>query len=165
MAQPRSQMVARTNNASIAQAGGKSGSRALTATPARHGHPGNAAPRRDAWPHLLQPKLTISHPNDIYEQEADRVADRVMRMPDPASARSSIDPTPIRALSLQRRCAECEDEELQRKTQNPHAETSNAGLDTVAATLRQSGRPLDATARSFFEPRNPARFENQCEYN
>lgn len=32
---------------------------------------------------LLQAKLTVSRPDDMYEQEADRVADRVMRMPDP----------------------------------------------------------------------------------
>ncbi len=31
----------------------------------------------------IQPKLTIGQPNDIYEQEADRVADQVMRMPEP----------------------------------------------------------------------------------
>jgi len=31
----------------------------------------------------LQAKLKISQPNDIYEQEADRVADQVMRMPEP----------------------------------------------------------------------------------
>ena len=31
---------------------------------------------------LLQAKLTISHPQDVYEQEADRVADQVMRMPE-----------------------------------------------------------------------------------
>jgi hypothetical protein len=34
-------------------------------------------------PPLLQPKLKISQPNDKYEQEADRVADQVMRMPEP----------------------------------------------------------------------------------
>ncbi|MDJ0801667.1 MAG: hypothetical protein QNI89_06920 [Desulfobacterales bacterium] len=31
----------------------------------------------------LQTKLTIGAPNGIYEQEADRVADEVMRMPEP----------------------------------------------------------------------------------
>lgn len=31
----------------------------------------------------IQPKLTIGKPNDKYEQEADRVADQVMKMPDP----------------------------------------------------------------------------------
>jgi hypothetical protein len=29
----------------------------------------------------LQAKLTVSQPGDVYEQEADRVADQVMRMP------------------------------------------------------------------------------------
>lgn len=31
----------------------------------------------------LQPKLTIGAPDDIYEQEAERVADEVMRLPEP----------------------------------------------------------------------------------
>ena len=33
----------------------------------------------------IQTKLTVSQPGDPYEQEADRVAAQVMRMPDPAS--------------------------------------------------------------------------------
>jgi len=32
---------------------------------------------------LLQAKLKVSESNDIYEQEADRVAERIMRMPEP----------------------------------------------------------------------------------
>jgi hypothetical protein len=35
----------------------------------------------------FQPKLTIGQPNDKYEQEADRVADEVMRMPEPGVQR------------------------------------------------------------------------------
>ncbi len=35
----------------------------------------------------FQPKLTIGQPNDKYEQEADRVADEVMRMPEPGLQR------------------------------------------------------------------------------
>jgi len=31
----------------------------------------------------VQPKLTVGRPNDKYEQEADSVAERVMRMPGP----------------------------------------------------------------------------------
>jgi len=38
-------------------------------------------------PPLIQPKLTINQPNDRYEQEADRVADLVMRMPEPRMQR------------------------------------------------------------------------------
>lgn len=33
---------------------------------------------------VIQAKLGIGRPNDIYEREADRVADQVMRMPDTA---------------------------------------------------------------------------------
>ena len=31
---------------------------------------------------VIQAKLTINKPNDFYEQEADRVAEQVMRMPE-----------------------------------------------------------------------------------
>ncbi len=35
---------------------------------------------------MIQPKLTIGQPNDKYEQEADRIADQVMRMPEPVGS-------------------------------------------------------------------------------
>ncbi len=38
---------------------------------------------------LIQTKLIVGQPDDIYEQEADRVADQVMRMPEPDVQRSS----------------------------------------------------------------------------
>jgi hypothetical protein len=37
----------------------------------------------------MQAKLTVGQPGDTYEQEADRVADQVMRMPDPSVQRKS----------------------------------------------------------------------------
>ncbi|MDB4582355.1 DUF4157 domain-containing protein [Draconibacterium sp.] len=49
----------------------------------------------------IQTKLTIGQPNDKYEQEADRVADQVMRMPEPPQ--------------IQRTCSSCQDEEIQTK--------------------------------------------------
>jgi hypothetical protein len=153
MTQLRSAAVARANTPAAAQAGGKSGSRAVAATPALHRHPSNTVPRRGEWPPLLQAKLTVGRPGDLYEQGADRVADEVMRMPDPAVATSGVDPTPIRALSLQRRCAKCEEEALQRHPQHPETGTESSGLDSVARVLRQGGRPLDPAARGFFEPR------------
>jgi hypothetical protein len=54
-------------------------------------------------PSVVQPKLTVGAPGDQYEQEADRVADQVMSMPDAA--------TP----DLIQREAAPEDEELQTK--------------------------------------------------
>jgi hypothetical protein len=42
---------------------------------------------------LLQAELTINKPNDIYEQEADRVADPVMRRPEKGADNNEIDST------------------------------------------------------------------------
>ena len=44
---------------------------------------GNQAVSRLMKSGALQAKLRIGQPGDVYEQEADRVADAVMRMPEP----------------------------------------------------------------------------------
>jgi Domain of unknown function (DUF4157) len=51
----------------------------LKALPSRMAQPAASAP---VLHEMIQAKLTIGAPNDRYEQEADRMADRVMRMPD-----------------------------------------------------------------------------------
>jgi hypothetical protein len=50
---------------------------------------------------FLQAKLKVNQPGDKYEQEADRVADLVMRMPAPVKPSTGVPP------SLQRKCAAC----------------------------------------------------------
>lgn len=78
----------------------------------------------------VQPKLTVSAPDDEYEREADRVADNVMRMSDSHVAqmfdeeqeelpgKSNIVQTkPINPLYIQRLCSECENE-IQKKSNN-----------------------------------------------
>jgi hypothetical protein len=58
--------------------------RTMAASPADPDwHTGRAAVRQILRGPRLQAKLTIGAPDDIYEQEADRVADEVMRMPEP----------------------------------------------------------------------------------
>ncbi len=42
---------------------------------------------------VIQAKLTINNPNDIYEQEADQVAEQVIRMPDKGDDGNKIDST------------------------------------------------------------------------
>jgi hypothetical protein len=56
---------------------------------------------------LVQPKLTVNPPGDRYEQEADEMADQVMRMPEPKPTAESVT-DPIQPLSIQRKCTECE---------------------------------------------------------
>jgi Domain of unknown function (DUF4157) len=58
---------------------------------------------------VIQPKLTINQPNDIYEQEADAMADKVMRMPDPSINDNLFFKRSVSAI--QRKCAHCEEEE------------------------------------------------------
>ena len=73
---------------------------------------GNQAVQRIIKSGALKAKLKISQPNDIYEQEADRVAEQVMRMPDPV---------------IQRKCAKCDEDEkkvLQAKELPGQASTS-----------------------------------------
>lgn len=50
---------------------------------------GNQAVQRLLQSRHIQAKLTIGAPNDKYEQEADRVADQVMRMPEPKVQRQT----------------------------------------------------------------------------
>lgn len=49
---------------------------------------------------LIQAKLSVSQPNDAYEQEADRVADTVMRMPNLIVQRQPSEEETIQAASI-----------------------------------------------------------------
>lgn len=85
----------------------------------------------------LQAKLWINEPDDVYEQEADRVAEQVMRMPDAEVTRQR---RTVGAPLVQRR-----------------ATTAGAGVTEAPASVRDvlnsPGLPLDAATRAFFEPR------------
>ena len=106
----------------------------------------------------VQPKLSINSPGDVYEQEADAMADKVMRMKTPSS-QSFFKPAPS---SVQRKCQHCEDEDkmLHRK-ENSSAETrGNASLNNYVNSLGASGQSLSAASRQFFEPRFGHDFSN-----
>lgn len=99
---------------------------------------------------FFQPKLTINNPNDKYEQEADVISDKVMRMEQPFIQQKTL---PI--SSLQRKCAHCEEEEkkMQRKEMTGGKITADNSLGNYVSTLSNSGQPLPNEARSFYEPR------------
>lgn len=97
-----------------------------------------------------QPRLTIGNSCDVHEQEADRVAKLVMRMPDRQPQRACcprVGKCP-RCWKGQRR-----HENLQTKLRQP-CKTPTTGVPSiVGVTLRSPGEPLDAGTRTFFEPR------------
>lgn len=90
-------------------------------------------------PKRVQAKLTINQPGDRYEQEADHVAQQVMRMTE--------------ASPITRQAPSPDAPRVQRK----HVDTSGLGqaeaTPTVHEVLRSPGAPLDAGTRAFMEPR------------
>jgi hypothetical protein len=89
----------------------------------------------------VRTKLEISAPGDQFEQDADRMAEQVMRITEPHH------PTPAFARAhdsnaqVQRKYADSADEE-----QQPASEDLESGL-------RGGGQPLSESVRRFFEPR------------
>ncbi len=83
----------------------------------------------------IQAKLKVGPANDIYEQEADRVTDQVMRMPD---------------LSADNRNYPDIGSDIQRMNTGESGNTSSG----ANLNLKEGGgRPLSLTTRSFMEPR------------
>jgi peptidoglycan hydrolase-like protein with peptidoglycan-binding domain len=121
---------------------------------------------RHQLPARIQTKLTIGEPGDKYEQEADRVADQVMRMPDPVDKQFQPYATLDQQPSIQRFCPESE-EEVQRQAMEEEEEevpsgiamlplvagSSSGGVEAYTQTLGRGGRPLPDSLRPFFESR------------
>ncbi|MEX0268913.1 hypothetical protein AB3R30_07215 [Leptolyngbyaceae cyanobacterium UHCC 1019] len=82
---------------------------------------------------ILQPKLTVSEPGDIYEQEADRVAEQVMKMPSPAS------------IIQQEPLLEGKEEQVQAKRPVISPKTSIFGKVANNSTLLQRRHPRGAS--------------------
>jgi hypothetical protein len=106
----------------------------------------------------LQRKLMVNIPGDAYEQEADHVAEQVIRMPEPQLQRT--DP---RGGG----CPQCErNEGVQRqdRLRTDHMQTSNpeqvAAPPIVHEVLATPGHPLDSVTRAFMEPRFGRDFSN-----
>ncbi|MGK6352093.1 eCIS core domain-containing protein [Parapedobacter sp. DT-150] len=130
---------------------------------------------------FFQPKLTVSAPNDRYEQEADAMADRVMRMAGPLSGDARfLSPavTPVQRKCkhceeeekrqqlqtgerVQRKCAKCEEEEhVHRKENGTAAPQVDEGFENYVSSLGGRGQALPQAERSFFESRFNRDFSN-----
>ncbi len=141
--------------ASVKRAAARSGQATLPGVPSQVGREGRPQVRRILQSPEIQPKLTVGPPGDEFEQEADRVADQVMRMPD--SVPASAAPTPPR---IQRKCTACEEEQREEQVQRVPGDSGGQGAPMVTpevesgvGSLQGGGRPLADAARAFFEPR------------
>jgi hypothetical protein len=101
---------------------------------------------------FVQAKLTVNEPGDIYEQEADTMAEKVMR-----SSKVTKPVTGLIGKSLQRKCAHCDEEEKRKKPVMRKADSGNSGMSvssSFAASLSASkggGSSLPHASRSFME--------------
>lgn len=103
---------------------------------------------------IIQPKLTVGAVGDPLEHEADAMADKVMRMPEPNL--------------IQRKCTHCEEEEAQRKPlfsfiQRKAGETnhtvSNAVHNQIQST-KGGGSTIPSATKTFMEIRFGNDFSN-----
>ncbi|MGB3459402.1 MAG: DUF4157 domain-containing protein [Halobacteriota archaeon] len=128
----------------------------------------------------IQAKLKVGQPGDIYEQEADRVADQVMRMPEPQVQRQSEEEeeliqtkplaeqiTPLVQRQVEEEAEEEEEEKkkeeeeiLQAKETPSHVPEVTPDLESRIHSLRGGGQSLPESARSFLEPRFGYDFSN-----
>ena len=119
----------------------------------------------------VQTKLTIGQPGDKYEQEADRIAEQVMRVPEPQvqlqmdedeealqTKRIGNSMTPF----VQRQIGPDEEGAIsvQRKEMPEQVSTMTPELTTRIQNLRGNGQPLSKETRNFFEPRFGYDFSN-----
>jgi hypothetical protein len=108
---------------------------------------------------FFQPKLTVNQPNDVYEQEADAMADRVMRMAAPDHHENAF--FKPAADNIQRKCQHCEEEEkVQRKENSGDNADGSYQLDSYVGSLGSSGQAMPESSRQFFEPRFGRDFSN-----
>jgi len=143
---------------------------------------GNQAVQRLIRSPFIQAKLQISTPGDRFEQEADRVADTVMRMSSSQeSVATSISQPQISRIQrtcaacekeagvVQRACKSChggpleENEPLQREATEENSDEMLQGADgqlhasegaqSQINNLKGGGQPLSPSLRSYFEPR------------
>ena len=125
---------------------------------------GNQAVQRLMKSGALQAKLRIGQPGDKYEQEADRVADEVMRMPEPEMQRQveeeeeeilQTKPLVDQITPLVQRQVEEEDEEemLQAKSREDATSEVPNDLESHINAIKGGGRPMAESERAYFEPR------------
>ena len=103
---------------------------------------------------MVQPKLTVNTPGDQYEQEADAIADGVMRMPVSKTKEKPV--TGMIGRSVQRECTKCEEEEKKKRIMRK--ESAGSGGLSVSSTFssflnasKGGGKPLPQATRGFME--------------
>lgn len=112
-----------------------------TAATARFAYDFSRIPVFARTPVKVQPKLTVNTPGDAYEQEANRVADQIIRAAESQTAEgrraAHVSPMPVALAG----------------SSGHGPDAVPAALDLVQPALRDPGSPLDPPSRRFMEER------------
>lgn len=125
---------------------------------------GNRIVQRALWSLLIQAKLDVSRPEDRAEQEADRVADAVMRSGADLGERVGVTDESTRLAQASSLGPEVDRPHEQDELHDEVAATRmvaeegqegevGAALEARIKYLSGVGKPLDELTRAFFEPR------------
>lgn len=109
---------------------------------------GNQAVQRLVRSGAIRAKLRVNGPGDLYEQEADRVAEQVMRMSDPIANGRKVNSGQL----------EEEEEILQTREASGGTSEVSPNIEAQINSVRGGGQPLPKSVRNFFEPRFGADF-------
>lgn len=101
----------------------------------------------------IQPKLSVNEPNDVYEQEADTMADHILLSPEASVTSQSFFKPAI--TGLQRKCHDCEEEDkkLLRKAGSSNTLNNGPELDQYVSSLNTGGQALSNGDQQFFGSR------------
>jgi len=136
----------------------------------RFGHDFSKINLHPATPQVEEPRVKINQPGDKYEQEANRLADRVMRTPDPAkngqrkSGKHEKEDEELQeqiplisnvSSTIQRQISETyKEEEIKRRLESFGVfPTIASQIASYVHSLQGSGQPIPQNIRAFFEPR------------
>ena len=146
----------------------------------------------DFFAPAIQMKMAVSKPGDKLEQEADRMADKVMRMPSPGKEeklqrapdeklqKAAVPEEKVRKKEedklqkAEEKVQKKEDEKLQKapaskeKLQRKGSDSApsvNANLQSAIQNRSGGGQPLSSDVRSYMEPRFNADFSNVRVHN
>jgi hypothetical protein len=97
---------------------------------------------------LVQTKLSVSKPADPLEKEADRAAEKVMRMAEPAARTAAAPPPPVPPQAPRAASAE---QPVQRLGEGTPSVAADAKSEIQRATT--GGQALSSETRGFMEPR------------
>lgn len=114
---------------------------------------------------FFQAKLTVSSPGDQYEKEADEVAEKVVStegniLDTQPAGMSGLRLSLVSARDIQKKCAECEEEEKVQMKGNGQEGPVNSEIENAIQTAKSYGQKLPSDTESSMSERFGTGFQD-----